>query len=104
MIRDLKGNNAWTTKTRTKEVLNLVREMETMEKERKAFLENVPAAMIMSEMDPPRPTTMLISGAYDASGEPVERNTPAFLPAMKKKEGKYTRLDLAEWLWIQTIR
>ena len=35
-----------------------------MEKERKAFLNTVPAAMIMSEMDPPRPAYMLTGGAY----------------------------------------
>lgn len=52
----------------------------------------------MAERSPPRQATILIGGAYDAPGDPVERNTPAFLPAMKTKDGMYSRMDLAEWL------
>jgi hypothetical protein len=55
-------------------------------------------AMVMKERATPKPTHMLIRGAYDAPGEIVERNTPAFLPPLKQKDGIYTRMDLAEWL------
>lgn len=55
-------------------------------------------AMVMKEKANPKPTHLLIGGAYDAPGEKVERNTPAFLPPLKKKEGMYSRMDLAEWL------
>jgi len=54
--------------------------------------------MVMRDKAEPRPTHFLMRGAYDAPGEQVERNTPAFLPPLKKKEGIYTRMDLAEWL------
>ena len=55
-------------------------------------------AMVMKERTAPRKTHLLIRGAYDKPGEEVQRNTPAFLPPMKKKDGIYTRMDLAEWL------
>jgi hypothetical protein len=55
-------------------------------------------AMVMKERATPKPTHLLIRGAYDNPGEKVERNTPAFLPPLKKKEAVYSRMDLAEWL------
>ena len=55
-------------------------------------------AMVMKERATPRPTHVLIRGSYEHPGDPVQRNTPAFLPALNKKEGHYTRMDLAEWL------
>ena len=55
-------------------------------------------AMVMKDRATPKPTHLLIRGAYDSPGEKVERNTPAFLPPLKKKEGFYTRMDLAQWL------
>ncbi len=55
-------------------------------------------AMVMKERATPKPTHVLIRGAYDAPGEEVERNTPAFLPPLQQKDGIYTRMDLAEWL------
>jgi hypothetical protein len=55
-------------------------------------------AMVMKERETPKPTHVLIRGAYDAPGELVERDTPAFLPPLKPKEGVYDRMDLADWL------
>lgn len=55
-------------------------------------------AMVMKERATPKPTHILIRGSYEHPGEQVQRNTPAFLPPLKKKEGYYTRMDLAEWL------
>ena len=55
-------------------------------------------AMVMKERSKPKPTHVLIRGSYENPGDKVERNTPAFLPPMKSKEGYYTRMDLAEWL------
>lgn len=62
------------------------------------YLTTISGAMHMEEKTPVRPSFILDRGAYDAPGETVERNTPAFLPPMKKKEGMYSRMDLAEWL------
>jgi hypothetical protein len=55
-------------------------------------------AMVMKERATPKPTYILIRGSYEHPGEKVERDTPAFLPPLKKKDGAYTRMDLAEWL------
>ncbi len=55
-------------------------------------------AMVMKDRATPKPTHILIRGAYDSPGKKVERNTPAFLPPLKKQEGFYTRMDLAQWL------
>jgi len=56
------------------------------------------SAMVMRERPTPRPTHVLVRGAYDHPGEKVQRNTPAFLPPLKQKDGVPTRMDLAEWL------
>jgi len=61
-------------------------------------LPNGGGAMVMKERAKPRETHVLIRGSYEAPGQKVERNTPAFLPPLKKKQGLYTRMDLAEWL------
>lgn len=55
-------------------------------------------AMVMKERSTPKPTYVLIRGAYDNPGEEVQRDTPAFLPPLSQKAGPYTRMDLAEWL------
>jgi hypothetical protein len=88
----------WTEKARPANIAALAREIDSIVSEKKAFLNTITAAMVMDELDPPRPANFLIRGAYDAPGDPVERNTPAFLPSLKAKEGMYTRMDLAEWL------
>lgn len=76
----------------------LKKEIDKTQRRSDAFVSKVPGAMIMQERTPVRPATILVRGAYDAPGDPVERNTPAFLPPMNDKEGMYTRMDLAEWL------
>ena len=55
-------------------------------------------AMVMKERSTPKPTHILVRGSYEHPGELVERNTPAFLPPMKKRDGPYNRMDLAQWL------
>ncbi len=98
VLEELADNDEWTTKVHTPEAREVLDRTDASEKARLAFLESVPAAMIMSELDPPRRAAILVGGAYDAPAEPVERNTPSFLPSMKEKEGMYSRMDLAEWL------
>ena len=56
------------------------------------------AAMVMKERKEVRPAYILIRGQYDKPGEKVERNTPAFLPPLKKKNDLASRMDFAEWL------
>ena len=53
--------------------------------------------MVMKEDGKVRQTHLLVRGAYDKPGVPVEAGTPAVLPAMEKKDGA-NRLGLARWL------
>lgn len=58
---------------------------------------SIPITLVMSEMDQPRPTHVLVRGAYDKKGEPVKAATPSHLPAFRT--GLPTnRLGLARWL------
>jgi hypothetical protein len=86
------------TEANAEAIERISQQLESLENRRKHLLKDVRGAMIMKERDPPRQATMLLRGAYDAPGDPVERDTPAFLPAMKPKDGMYTRMDLAQWL------
>ena len=67
--------------------------------ERDTFSRSLPRAMVMKERSEVRETFLRIRGQYDAPGEAVQRNAPAFLPAMKRSsERPATRMDLAHWL------
>ena len=80
------------------ELSALSEKLKERRKSRTRLLETFPATLVMKERAEPRPAHVLIRGAYDQPGEAVERNTPAFLPPMEKKDGLKTRLDLAKWL------
>ena len=54
-------------------------------------------AMVMEEMAKPRPTFVLMRGAYDKPGDAVTAATPAILPALSPDAPK-NRLGLARWL------
>jgi hypothetical protein len=73
-------------------------ELKQVQAERAALIKSIPAALVMKERKEVRPTFLLIRGVYDQPGEPVERNTPAFLPPLRNQAGVKTRLDLAHWV------
>ena len=54
-------------------------------------------AMIMKERGEVRKTHVMKRGRYDDPGEEVTRDTPAFLPPLRKKAEVASRMDLAEW-------
>lgn len=56
----------------------------------------IPTSLIMEEMDPPRPTHVLVRGDFRNKGERVGPGTPAFLPPLPP--GPTNRLALARWL------
>jgi hypothetical protein len=68
-----------------------------LKKKRDSLNQGIPQAMVMKERKEVRPTHIMKRGQYDDPGELVARNTPEFLPAMKKKGETATRMDLAEW-------
>ena len=57
----------------------------------------IPRAMGMKERKDIRPTHIRVRGEYDAKGDLVTRNSPAFLPALRKTGENASRMDLAEW-------
>jgi len=58
---------------------------------------SIPITLVMEEMEKPRPTFVLLRGAYDRKGEPVTATTPAHLPAFLAGQPT-NRLGLARWL------
>jgi hypothetical protein len=58
---------------------------------------SIPVTLVMVEAEEPRPTHVLLRGAYDRKGEPVKPASPRLLPPMSKS-GRPDRLALARWL------
>ncbi len=57
----------------------------------------IPTALVMSQLETPRPTFVLMRGAYDRPGAEVGPATPAVLPPMNPDLPK-DRMGLAKWL------
>lgn len=57
----------------------------------------IPATMISEDLAQPRQAFVLIRGAYDKKGDPVERGVPAVFPPLPEG-APVNRLGLAQWL------
>lgn len=57
----------------------------------------IPTTLVMEERETPRPTHILIRGAYNLKGEEVTAGTPEALPGMSPDLPR-NRLGLARWL------
>lgn len=68
-----------------------------LRKQRNDFDAFLPKAMVMKERTEVRPTHIMTRGQYDDPAQEVPRDTPGFLPTLKKKGEVASRLDLAEW-------
>ncbi|MFN9430543.1 MAG: DUF1553 domain-containing protein [Acidobacteriota bacterium] len=79
------------------ELKALHKRLKQLKAERKQLEEQVPSAMVMSELDRPRESYLLRRGQYDQKGEKVEAGTPGFLPPMPAELPR-NRLGLAQWL------
>ncbi len=77
---------------------SLEQERNTVKGKRNELDRTIPRAMVMKERTEMRPTFMLVRGQYDSPGQQVERDTPGFLPPLKKTGQVASRMDLAEWL------
>ncbi len=64
---------------------------------RAALDKAIPTAMVMKERAQVRPTHLRKRGRYDDPGELVQRNTPGFLPPLKKTGEVASRMDLSGW-------
>ena len=69
----------------------------SLQGQRRRLSRMVDGAMVMKERAVVNPTYILELAQYDKPGEKVERNTPAFLPPLKKKKDLASRMDLANW-------
>ncbi|HYZ85134.1 MAG TPA: DUF1553 domain-containing protein, partial [Bryobacteraceae bacterium] len=67
------------------------------ERRLEAYRESIPTVMVMEEMPSPKPTNLLLRGAYDRPGEVVPRAVPGALPPLPA-EAPANRLGLAQWL------
>ncbi len=79
------------------ELKSLEQERDIAKRKRDAFDQTIPRAMVMKERSELRPTFILKRGQYDSPGEPVQRDTPGFLPPLKKQGEVASRMDLARW-------
>ena len=75
----------------------LTDELTALKKQLAAAESEIPTTLVMEEMKEPRPTFVLLRGAYDKPGERVTAATPAVLPALADDEPR-NRLGLARWL------
>jgi Protein of unknown function (DUF1553)/Protein of unknown function (DUF1549)/Planctomycete cytochrome C len=65
--------------------------------ERTAFEQSLPTTLISRELETPRPSYLLLRGAYDRKGEEVQRAVPAAFPGLPE-DAPLDRLGLARWL------
>jgi Protein of unknown function (DUF1553)/Protein of unknown function (DUF1549)/Planctomycete cytochrome C len=72
-------------------------ELTRLKKQLTAAEGEIPTTLVMEEMKEPRPTFVLLRGAYDKPGERVTAATPAVLPALADDQPR-NRLGLARWL------
>lgn len=68
------------------------------EKELKAHDGTIPSTYIMGDLPTPRQANIMLRGAYDKPGDPVQPNVPGFLPPLPAGVAKPNRLDLAKWI------
>ncbi len=57
----------------------------------------LPTVMVMQDLPTPRPAFLLVRGAYDKPGDPVQRAVPSPLPQLPP-DAPRNRLGLAQWL------
>jgi hypothetical protein len=72
-------------------------ELKALRRDRQAFEETIPTAMVMGELSPPRETFVLARGDYRNRTEKVQPGVPAILPPIAAGAPP-NRLTLAKWL------
>ena len=77
---------------------SLKKDLEQLKKARDEVQMAVPAALVMKERQEPLQAHILKRGVYDQPGEPVQRNTPGFLPPLQSTGDIKSRMDLANWV------
>jgi len=78
-------------------IRNLSDEINALLDERAKLEATFPTVMVMAEANPPKPTFLLVRGAYDHPGDKVTPGVPAVLPPLPSGAPN-NRLGFAEWL------
>ncbi len=89
---------AYKTELAHPDILDAYDLLQDLRRRQKELVESFPTTMVMRELHEPKPTTVLIRGAYDRPGEQVTRDVPKALPVAFAKGESVNRLDLARWL------
>jgi hypothetical protein len=86
----------------TKPVLDpLNQAVAELKKRRDAYNDAIPQTFVFKDLDKPRQAHVMLRGAYDKPGDPVEPAVPAVLPPLKRAPDappRANRLDLARWI------
>jgi hypothetical protein len=91
--------NVW--QDRPESLKKLAAEIATLRKTKEDTEKAIVKTFVFNDMPTMRESFVMLRGAYDKKGEPVERATPEFLPPLPIVEGiPLTRLDLAKWLLL----
>lgn len=72
-------------------------QLAVLQKQIKELEQSIPTTLVMEDMKVPRPTHILMRGAFNSPGERVEPGTPEVLGAMASDLPR-NRLGLAKWL------
>jgi hypothetical protein len=76
-----------------------VKELAAARAARDELEKQIPQTFVFRDLPKPRASFVMTRGQYNKPAEPVEPNTPAFLPPLRAEHsGLKTRLDLARWL------
>jgi hypothetical protein len=72
----------------------------TLKTKRKEVEESIPGTFIYRDLSTPRESFVMMRGAYNKPGEPVQPGVLAILPPLKMdgEQRRANRLDLARWL------
>ena len=82
----------------TPQIKQTEKQIAELKKQRSSYLRQVRGAMVMRERKDVKPTQIRVRGNYDQKGDLVIRDTPHFLPPLKKSGEVANRMDLANWL------
>ena len=77
--------------------LENLEKLRALREQRSKIVDGIAEMMVMRELPEPKQAYLLERGAYDARGESVDMETPAFLPPFPKDSPR-NRLGLAQWL------
>jgi hypothetical protein len=93
--RRLLGN--YFREHRATDFLNARKRLEELRQGQEQLVREVPATMVMEEMEKPRDTFILIRGDFQSKGDKVTAGVPEVLPPLPESEPA-NRLTLARWL------